>query len=852
MSHAKGHKPNTDPSIQANWDSPLDYADWQMKGSPPDTAYDALNVNSSFKGNLPEGVTHDAVSAAYQDWLKVDQDPDTAAKFEAWVQFWTQFYSNKFTGQYQWKVKNSGGFEENLTISSDEAILYAALIAAKNSVKQQQDEPGALEDGIFTQAPEPNTIQISVMSKSADGSSTPQDFSVKLDPALFNVLLRSPLVGSLGEKVYDNTVIKLYTDSWWDLADALRNPDMLQLSSEDLTTLGISSEELIPVLSKMYQQLDGEVTRNNGINPREYQMPALSAELIKTGLAYSYDPLRPDASPTIVDLMPWIGPSPASVRWIPRDANDKTGAGQWFIDPESELAIGTKSLSEGVPASVKPWLQAVLNAGGNMDVIDQAFPDEVQAADPSTAAMVNTIKHWVGYILGQARLASDPRYAKQPVSIPMGAGEPPLDIAKFDVIFPNFLASTNPGMTDYGLGARAGAAFGATEVLQAGGDWLQNWNDSKTMGQIGLEGRYSGFPPNYSPPAGKNAGVPTTDSTAPMDLDSILNKIATSLKLNREQADKGPTTESDKGPTTSPMPSRDPMGSESEAAMQATVKGQQGFYGNMGNVHHEERNGNTIIRTYKDGAVITITNGVMSDFIETGGDISGEVAGTSQPLPQQGTFSTTLGRYQGAWGRPDWDGGAITQFGINQADNGMFSGPARQEGASDALREYNDWLRSVVTNRNTAMAEVNRLKIADPNGFIPEGLLNQAAGKMSQQQSDYGTALKAATTVTPATTGDTTPAPVPTPAPTPASSSGPAAPPETVYGAGVNIDGSAIAGTTAGTTRTGAATTYYGTQDGFKTYQDTAKINTDSGISVYDAWKAYQEIEKAKVTNNGS
>ena len=843
MSHAKGHKPNTDPSIQANWDSPLDYADWQMKGSPPDTAYDALNVNSSFKGNLPEGVTHDAVSAAYQDWLKVDQDPDTAAKFEAWVQFWTQFYSNKFTGQYQWKVKNSGGFEENLTISSDEAILYAALIAAKNSVKQQQDEPGALEDGIFTQAPEPNTIQISVMAKSADGSSTPQDFSVKLDPALFNVLLRSPLVGSLGEKVYDNTVIKLYTDSWWDLADALRNPDMLQLSSEDLTTLGISSEELIPVLSKMYQQLDGEVTRNNGINPREYQMPALSAELIKTGLAYSYDPLRPDASPTIVDLMPWIGPSPASVRWIPRDANDKTGAGQWFIDPESELAIGTKSLSEGVPASVKPWLQAVLNAGGNMDVIDQAFPDEVQAADPSTAAMVNTIKHWVGYILGQARLASDPRYAKQPVSIPMGAGEPPLDIAKFDVIFPNFLASTNPGMTDYGLGARAGAAFGATEVLQAGGDWLQNWNDSKTMGQIGLEGRYSGFPPNYSPPAGKNAGVPTTDSTAPMDLDSILNKIATSLKLNREQADKGPTTESDKGPTTSPMPSRDPMGSESEAAMQATVKGQQGFYGNMGNVHHEERNGNTIIRTYKDGAVITITNGVMSDFIETGGDISGEVAGTSQPLPQQGTFSTTLGRYQGAWGRPDWDGGAITQFGINQADNGMFSGPARQEGASDALREYNDWLRSVVTNRNTAMAEVNRLREENPNGFIPQGLLNQAEGKMSQQQRDYAAALKTASTPAATPPADSTP---PAPAPSGSNNTGGGG---ITYGAGANV-----AGTTAGTTQTGAATTYYGTQTGFNAYniaqQKLANVDKDKLNSAATAqnWAKYQEQEKTKVT----
>jgi hypothetical protein len=239
----------------------------------------------------------------------------------------------------------------------------------------------------------------------------------------------------------------------------------------------------------------------------------------------------------------------------------------------------------------------------------------------------------------------------------------------------------------------------------------------------------------------------------------------------------------------------------------------------------------------------------MSGFIETGGDISGEVTGTSQPPPQQGTFDTTLGRYQGAWGRPDWDGGAITQFGINQANNGIFSGPAQQEGASDALREYNDWLRSVVTSRNNAIAEVNRLQAADPNGFIPEGLLNQAAGKMSQQQSDYGTALKAATTsVTPAATGDTTPAPAP--APTPAS--GPAAPPETVYGAGVNIDGSAIAGTTAGTTKTGAATTYYGTQEGFKTYLDTPNLNTKSGISVYDAWKKYQEIEKAKVTNNGS
>tara|TARA_R110002020_G_scaffold399966_1_gene609754 strand:- start:1173 stop:4715 length:3543 start_codon:yes stop_codon:yes gene_type:complete len=502
-------------------ESPGQAPDWDP--SNPDNAADDFFTYTPPKGSigatekgLPNGVVQSRILEILTGLQAINADPEAQNLFDAWYTWYKRFYADKFDESYVVTIDG-----EDATISGATAAMWTALAAAAAKIDDEAALPTdqKLEGNQFVEKPTPNTIRVNFMEKTVDGATTPRTVDITLTDAgnrsaasLFDLLSKSKLVGQLGEVDGTDRVINLHAGAWWDLKDALRNPDMLGLSDVDTDSL-----------AALYVQLNGKVDSYSPFNPREDDLPALSAELIKTGIAYSLDPIT--KTPTLIDTMPWIGPSPASLTFIPQDPNDKGGPGSWRIDESIELNIG-KSLQEGVPASVRPWLQAVLNAGGDMSIIDSAFPSVLQGVTVSqTDKFMNLtpdeqlnirqrdmLKHWVGFVLGQARLASDPRYAKQPVSIPMGLGQPPLSISSFDIAMPQWVNTTEGGM-DYGLGARAGLAVGAADILAAGSTWLEQYNKMDSLGQIGAGQKYGTYPPLYRDPEGSETGTATIGGT---------------------------------------------------------------------------------------------------------------------------------------------------------------------------------------------------------------------------------------------------------------------------------------------------------------------------------------------------
>jgi len=513
--------PTTNPGLVKGdpTESPGQAPDWDP--SNPDNAADDFFTYTPPKGStekgLPNGVVQSRILEILTGLQAINADPEAQNLFDAWYTWYKRFYADKFDKSYVVTIDG-----EDATISGATAAMWTALAAAAAKIDSEADLPTdqKLEGNQFVEKPTPNTIRVNFIEKTVDGATTPRTVDITLTDAgnrsaasLFDLLSRSKLVSQLGEVDGTDRVISLHAGAWWDLKDALRNPDML----------GLSTDADTDSLAALYVQLSGTVDNYSPFNPREDDLPALSAELIKTGIAYSLDPIT--KTPTLIDTMPWIGPSPASLTFIPQDPNDKGGPGSWRIDESIELNIG-KSLQEGVPASVRPWLQAVLNAGGDMSIIDSAFPSVLQGITVSqTDKFINLtpdeqlnirqrdmLKHWIGFVLGQARLASDPRYAKQPVSIPMGLGQPPLSISSFDIAMPQWVNTTEGGM-DYGLGARAGLAVGAADILAAGSTWLEQYNKMDSLGQIGAGQKYGTYPPLYRDPEGSEAGTATVGGT---------------------------------------------------------------------------------------------------------------------------------------------------------------------------------------------------------------------------------------------------------------------------------------------------------------------------------------------------
>ena len=471
------------------------------KTDPNDPNSAAAIASSGVAGQVttPSNVNYAAIQAILAKYQDPNITPEELNKWNAWYNWYKQRFSGLYDASTEYPIE---GHPEGKVLGVEMAI-FAAMIAADSQSEQTEMSPTEYDKTVI-ERPKENTIRVTIQAESVDsrGNKTtiPQTVDIVVaDVEIFSKLMESGLVGSIGTIDGTNRVIELYPGSWIELRDALQSPAMLGIDA---------SAEMSQKLAKVYTQLMGEVNQYNPLSPRDNQLPALSAELLKTGLTWSYDHVNQRHE--LIDLLPWIGPSPTQIRWIPLDPNQLDGPGTWEIDQaalDDEMGIG-KSLDEGVPTSVRPWLQAVLNAGGDMSIIDQAFPEELQASDPNAAKTAGIIKHWVGYILGQARLASDPRYAKQPVSIPMGAGVPPLQVGSFDLSYPGFTASTSSSY-DYGMGARAGLATGAADILKTGMNWRDSWNKAESLGQMGAAGREGSWPPLYRPASGDTAGQAT-------------------------------------------------------------------------------------------------------------------------------------------------------------------------------------------------------------------------------------------------------------------------------------------------------------------------------------------------------
>ena len=461
---------------------------------PTSAAAIGANANTT-QTTTPSDVNYAAIQAILAKYQSPTISPEELNRWNAWY----TWYKQRFDGLYDPSTDYTVDGHPDGTVLGTEMAIFAALIAADSRTGITELDPVEYTESII-ERPAENTLRVTIQSQSVDsrGNTTtiPQTIDIVIQNAeVFSKLMESGLVNSLGKVDGDTRVIELYPGSWIELRDALRSPAMLGIDA---------SSDMVQQLTQVYTQLVGEVNQYNPLSPRDNQLPALSAELLRTGLSWSYDHVNQRHE--LIDLLPWIGPSPTQIRWIPLDPNQIDGPGTWEIDQaalDDEMGIG-KSLDEGVPTSVRPWLQAVLNAGGDLTIIDQAFPE----GDETGARQAGIIKHWVGYILGQARLASDPRYAKQPVSIPMGAGVPPLQVGSFDLSYPGFTASTSPSY-DYGMGARAGLATGAADILKTGMNWRDSWNKAESLGQLGAAGREGSWPPLYRPASGDTAGQAT-------------------------------------------------------------------------------------------------------------------------------------------------------------------------------------------------------------------------------------------------------------------------------------------------------------------------------------------------------
>ena len=529
------------------WNSQADYDAWMSAMGSADNA-GATPPASGGQGKatqtpymLSNGITMKQVMDVMKRWQDPNVDTEKLNQFLAWYTWYQKRYAYMFDTNETIRDHRN---DQDSEISKDTIARWTALVSAAAKVDSPAPEGTQLEGDAFIQAPEPYTIRIEIMKQEGDGTMTPDTAEIVLDEDSWNILKNSTLIrdylGKVTESADGNVkTIDIHAGGWWDLKDGLLNPAILGVDETD-----------VPALARIYSRLNGVVEQANPYNPREDQMPALPAELIKTGIAWSYDPIT--KRPELIDTLPWVGPSPSSLRWIPKDPNNPTGRGSWEIDQANEAQVG-KSMLEGVPASVRPWLNAVLNSGGDMTVIDGAIPaelrnlsaDEMAGLSPDQQNIIkrkDSVKHWVGYLLGQARLASDPKYAMQPVEIPMGMGEPPINVAGFDIKYPNFVNSTGSG-SDFGLGTRAAAALGADSLLQTAGSWYDQWNAMDRYEQIGSEGRQGNFPPLYFSDRGDTAGKPTVDGVPVMDAKDIIDDIRASLIPSNAKPMPG-TTES--------------------------------------------------------------------------------------------------------------------------------------------------------------------------------------------------------------------------------------------------------------------------------------------------------------------
>lgn len=149
------------------------------------------------------------------------------------------------------------------------------------------------------------------------------------------------------------------------------------------------------------------------------QLPPLTPEMMATGIMWAQDPISGEFE--LIDTKPLYGPSLSSFKFSPLDPNNPAAGGTWQVVPD--LAMEGRSMFEGVPTSVEPWLQLALDNGGDYNVVPEG---------PARA--------WVKYLLDQTIRSS----SRPPSELPFGIGLPNFPGNEPGTTVPNFGTPINP------------------------------------------------------------------------------------------------------------------------------------------------------------------------------------------------------------------------------------------------------------------------------------------------------------------------------------------------------------------------------------------------------------------------
>lgn len=233
----------------------------------------------------------------------------------------------------------------------------------------------------------------------------------------------------------------------------------LERFKKDMAEAGIP-QPVIDLVNERLSFLPGGANQGSGVTDVSKQPPP-------PGFAWSVDPATGDKK--LVDLEPLTGPKLSSWHYV--ITNPETGEGNWQLvaDPNDMNAV-----YEGVPDSVRPWVQYALNQGGSTDGI----PNEAKA--------------WVEFVLGQAANSS----RRPPGELPFGIG------------LPNFTPSAGGLSQPPGWGGTTtGGSGGGTPGGGVGTFSEEPLNDPNAVNAV--KGIFEGtrwMPTNSSAPGGVNEG----------------------------------------------------------------------------------------------------------------------------------------------------------------------------------------------------------------------------------------------------------------------------------------------------------------------------------------------------------
>ena len=456
MGHGDG-----DPNDRKSWSDEGAWAEEQKKKAtvtpPPDQIIKEFTYSDYVAARGRYGT----------DWQNKDREWNTQ------VTYWSGVATNNFLFLYGdedlYISDGKNGYMKFL--KKDIALLYAQIQADKVLSGELVNPLSTVEEAIEAK---PYQLVVRVMSTDYDGngnalSTTPKDIPIQLTEDQYNLLLQSPIWGEYGVIDEAKKRITTHVNNWWELRELLKDPAKMGLDSVavgDETDPHFNPAAVdASLLTGILNAAQGLVEAASPLNPRDDGLPSIPPEYAKTGITWSVDPIT--GTKELVDTMPWVGPPAGSLRWVPLNpSDDPMGAGSWQVDREAELSL-QQTMWEGVPSGVRPWLQAVLNAGGDLNIINSALPERLRnalTAEDQAAAMAgltneeqlqldqhNVLRTWVGFILGQARASSDPEFGSPFIKdqfenwIPMGVGETAGFMKEFDQLLPNFLTSLTMG-----------------------------------------------------------------------------------------------------------------------------------------------------------------------------------------------------------------------------------------------------------------------------------------------------------------------------------------------------------------------------------------------------------------------